>query len=104
MSGHTPGPWVFVPEGIEDKWGDTDDMGGFYGPRGEQVCHFGDCTTYYPSNGEPPSEADARLMAAAPELLAFAQAYVNTFPESPVTWRLLEMARAAIAKATGEQP
>ena len=58
----TPGPWEFRPQSGKD-------MGGFYAPT-DRVCWFGDETTYYPSEGEPPSAEDARLIAAAPDLLA----------------------------------
>src|SRR5688572_16168182 len=60
---HTPGPWRFVEQMQTD-------MGGFVGLDDAHVCSFGDCATYYPTEGCPPSEADARLIAAAPDLLA----------------------------------
>jgi len=41
-------------------------MGGFVSADGQTVCTFGDCTTYYPDQGEPPELADSRLIAAAP--------------------------------------
>lgn len=68
--GFTPGPWTFVPAGGTREYGDDrTDMGRFTGADGTTVCEFGDETTYYPSNGFPPNEADARLIAAAPDLL-----------------------------------
>lgn len=68
--GFTPGPWTFVPAGGTREYGDDrTDMGRFTGADGTTVCEFGDETTYYPINGFPPNEADARLIAAAPELL-----------------------------------
>jgi hypothetical protein len=88
---HTPGPWaydgldrVIVKENVKD------------------IAHM-DRTA---------SEADARLITAAPDLLEALKWYVerdeqiaahNTAPYSAQTinnWRLL--ARAAIAKATGD--
>ena len=45
---------------------------------------------------------DMRLMAAAPDLLEFAQQFIDRYGMYE-TWMTAE-ARAAIAKATGEQP
>ena len=47
-------------------------------------------------------EADAKLIAAAPDLLEFAQHFIDRYGMYE-TWMTAE-ARAAIAKATGEQP
>lgn len=46
------------------------------------------------------NEANARLIAAAPELLAALQAIMDLNPQLPMGYT--EEARAAIAKATGE--
>jgi hypothetical protein len=43
-------------------------QGGFVGANEVEVCNFGDDEQYYPTAGIPPSEADARLIAAAPEM------------------------------------
>ena len=48
----TPGPWEWVGSTLE-------------GPRG-----FGDVLSCSVFEGEPPTDADARLIAAAPDLLA----------------------------------
>lgn len=109
MSGvkHTPGPWHWVPS----PHATHPDMGAFFSDGGQRVCWFGDAEQYYPSQGEPPSDADARLIAAAPDLLdalreardALHQHYVDWDgePEDAVP---LQLARAkcdaAIAKAT----
>ncbi len=45
-------------------------------------------------------EANARLIAAAPDLLAFAQEMIKRYPNSP--W-ISEQAQAAIDKATVQQ-
>lgn len=50
---------------------------------------------------EPPSAADLRLMAAAPELLEAVRALLNALP-SATTHPAIKQARAAIANATGE--
>lgn len=89
MSAHTPGPWVY-------------DSGSFYA-----AVQLNDCGT----TNEPPiidmgagrpedSEANARLIAAAPELLAALEKIEN---ETAATW-VCDVARAAIAKATGAAP
>ena len=53
----TPGPWEWHP-------GHRTTMGDFQGPRGS-ICDFGDATQYYPTEGTPPSDADAAFIAAA---------------------------------------
>lgn len=65
---HTPGPWY---------WG-KDPKGRFSEPYllagdGTVICHFGDDEEYYPTEGDIPSEANARVIAAAPDLLAYAE-------------------------------
>lgn len=64
---HSPGPW---------KWDDDKDLDDEQLPvlrdaSGNVVCDFGVDVTYYPTAGTSPVEADARLIAAAPELLEF---------------------------------
>ena len=92
---HTPAPWTFVP-----SKGPEDDMGGLMNADGEWICWFGDSTHYYPTEGEPPSEEDARLIVAAPDLLAVLQ---HIDAHGYTTGEDYDMVRAAIAKATGEQ-
>ena len=102
MSAHTPGPWVFRSESGASGC-DDNDMGGIYAPDFVEVCWFGNGTTYYPTEGCPPSEANGRLMAAAPDLLeaciqaeaAIAGLDFDGCPEA------LAVIRAAIAKAEG---
>ena len=90
MSNHTPGPW----EVMIDDAGFID----FYriDANGETV---GEALL---------GEADARLIAAAPDLLAALQALVvlddGNRSELWCWSEEFEAARAAIAKATGEQP
>lgn len=102
MSAHTPGPWHFVPTGSTGRGrDDAADKGGFYGPDGEEVCWFGDETTYYPCEGSPPNEVDARLIAAAPCLLA---ALLGVLRVADRQTDEFDAARAAIAKATTPAP
>lgn len=78
---HTPGPWFW------DKVS-----------TGHCRHVIVDSEGFTIANPSPMSEADARLIAAAPELLTALQAGVdNDIPMAD--W--LSMARAAIARATG---
>jgi hypothetical protein len=83
MSEHTPGPWV---------WTDYGELSG----AGDVVMD----ADYF----SEPSEADARLIAAAPDLLAACEAMLVELDE----WEqelgrhpACDLARAAIAKAKG---
>lgn len=122
MANHTPGPWIFVKSGGKgNSYEDHSDMGGFKSDStADTVCWFGDDTQYYPSEGTPPNEHDARLIAAAPcllEALIWMVENDDTYEgDEPVdrlggeSWNEhnrywiegLNKARAAIAKATGE--
>lgn len=103
---HTPGPWVVV-EGL----GRTDEVR----IRIESESTALDICTLSWFDPEPHDRvqmsADARLIAAAPELLAalewalpFAEKYENTFPGGPrqqlMEAKLAEV-RAALAKVRG---
>ena len=83
---HTPGPW-FVQES------DHADTGLLIKPIPGQVV--AECDPV------PEMEANARLIAAAPELLEALQACVKLLREDGTT---TQRALAAIAKATGGQP
>lgn len=84
---HTPGPW--------------ESINGYIFPiKGEKICIM----TAMGSKGSE-REANARLIAAAPELLEALQSIIeigkrNT--ENPKYDGYYDAARAAIAKATGE--
>ena len=115
-SKHTPGPWELIPPRPYD--GDDDDLqgsfytpGGIEGADGSPVCLLGD-----PSGSGTMFEnaANARLIAAAPDLLEAAQEFqrLGLVILSAVNFadganldevtRALNSARAAIAKATQE--
>jgi len=94
---HTPGPWVATHADGNDlivKSGDIEVVAGC-GWRGPPYMR-----------GNP--DADARLIAAAPDLLAALQALaygeliLPMVSEREQRRQLQEMAFAAIAKATGE--
>lgn len=90
MSAHTPGPWLHGKS--------SDDI---ITPNGVGIAS--PCENY----DEDQWQADARLIATAPELLAalrdvlpLAEAYLRHAPAHPDNGRLAD-ARDAIAKATG---
>lgn len=97
---HTPGPWVaddnegFSPWSI---WSRMAPSG--HGTPGRKVAVVDDCSGH--------SDADAQLIAAAPELLEALKACAAVCAGETMNKRglisALEQARAAIAKATGEQ-
>ena len=102
MSKHTPGPWYATFD--DYRW--VIDCQGEFGPKKALAVTAG----FYPKH-----EANARLIAAAPELLEAAQMVIAwykaeddhskaDFYERMQMCRDSESAlRAAIAKATGEQ-
>jgi len=77
MSKHTPGPWAVHPQAL---------MG----------VHQPELECWIPQN-----KKDARLIAAAPDLLEVLQAILNDGFHCDVVPHLHQKARAAIAKATG---
>jgi hypothetical protein len=86
---HTPGPWTYDKK--DGSIGTQDGLTVTAGAYGYDIA----C-----------SDADGVLMAAAPELLEALQSIVNFWDEQVPTVHVNEMhiaARAAIAKATGEQ-
>ena len=89
MSTHTPGPWTAVHATVSAQ---IDVM---------EIAEVADMRVIPASGGWPTAgapESDARLIAAAPELLKALQDLCDTLGECGMT----EKARAAIAKATGE--
>lgn len=86
---HTPGPWMALePESSEEHW--------------EIEDGFGHTATVYGDDAE--AEANARLIAAAPDLLAACKAWEYARKEggiSMVDWFNVawEKTQAAIAKA-----
>ena len=101
MATHTPGPWTLHPTALHPavRSVGTPDAG----PR--RICTVGTM------NGNPVDKANARLIAAAPELLeALKEAenaladYIPTIERTGASLNyghsVLKKARAAIAKAT----
>ena len=92
MSTHTPAPWYVLAEGITDA---AIGYRAIIDSDGYTVC-----------NCSPMGEANARLIAAAPDLLNaldglldYLREYDADYPEAAP---IFGKARAAIAKATGE--
>jgi len=93
MSKHTQGPWKAVPQAVVDAVEMFEIA---------QVSHFvvvSDAGELWPSKQGAP-EDDARLIAAAPGLLEFAQEWLSR--QGTDENYMVARARAAIAKATGE--
>ena len=99
MSKHTPGPWIQVRDGRS-----------VCAPSflGVSVAFCGDCTVvskegkYSISKDE--AQANARLVAAAPDLLEallWLADWSETDPNAPGDLSAREVARAAIVKAEG---
>ena len=111
---HTPGPWELSEAQYKDGFGTY--------RRVEQVEQFGDvvasvCIRHAVNHTlDACGDANARLIASAPDLLEalveLSKSFVDTYFDDPrsddeidahqVFWE--NKARAAIAKATGEQP
>ena len=104
---HTPGPWRISGESattVQADYRAINSEGGVLIARALGYPNSG----YFPSDDE--AAANARLIAAAPELLEALEALrdnVGTcicYDESAREFNAWEMAKAAIAKAKGEQP
>lgn len=93
MSKHTPGPWAL----------DLQDDGGFritgVGGHGKTAAYVVCCRDAHEMKGE--THANARLIAAAPDLLAAARAALAAW-EGTGPAIDLDTLRAAIAKAEGK--
>lgn len=108
MTKHTPGPWVTT------EW-PKPNIDGPYLKIGikhkSEVCDGGEhCTVeagHITPEADATARANARLIAAAPELLAVAVRIVGAAISPPKDQKrklqeVAELARAAIAKARGE--
>lgn len=100
---HTAGPWAY-------KRADhpTDGEYDFAVRAGGKVIAEAFGRVDHGEAGKRPAEANARLMAAAPELLAALKAFAEASEEFPSLLEplsdLVDDARAAIAKAEGRAP
>lgn len=98
MSGHTPGPWFYEED--DHAWM-------LFGGNGIMPMQLAKC----PKKGSPyaeywPEEADARLIAAAPEFLEVCKELLRCWHEEGIHARAwdeaTEDAERAIAKAEGK--
>lgn len=100
MSAHTPGPWRWVGPFL-----DASDLVSDHGPIIEYQSYEGQS---FAGTSDAQDEANARLIAAAPELLEALRevmAEVEDCCAVPADeWDFVAKVRTAIAKATGEQP
>ncbi len=89
---HTPGPWRII-DGTEVR-----------GADGTIVCNTADYRVPAPA-AEAVAVPDAALIAAAPDLLAALQRIIRAADRMPIDSPLdgiIDEARAAIARATGQ--
>ena len=98
MSEHTPGPWqadAIGSDGSFEIWS-TRDM-----PHNEWII----CSRNGIEHRAPESRANAKLIAAAPDLLAALKEIAEGYraPSPTPIQDIKEIARNAIAKATGEK-
>ena len=104
---HTPGPWRFELRGMIENA-----LGGWIATSLDILDADGELVARIPGPiGDPQGErdhADARLIAAAPDMLAACEALVladeigNPTDATLILEEALGKARAAIAKARGE--
>lgn len=104
MSKHTPGPWTL--ETVRTQSGQCHKIGPFPARRGgdgeRHACLYAD----YPSAHNPADIellANARLISAAPELLAALERLITERKLGLASVGAWETARSVIAKARGEQ-
>lgn len=96
---HTPGPWKVISRGYPFPglrvWTAAENL-----VADLEICMINNLEEY-----EGQRLADARLIAAAPDLLKAAEEAVAALEPLPLTWELsavFETLRRAIAKAKGE--
>lgn len=102
---HTPGPWAVEYAETRVRWpvvvcGEKYDDG-----SNVSVCEVSQSFDKdAPANSDDRSEAEAnaRLIAAAPELLEACVSWIAIYEEVPMMRGLVSRTRAAIAKAIGE--
>jgi len=109
MAEHTPGPWEYRPASNYVGYaifpvGTLPSLASVERPRGDPEVLNVQCHNF-PGN----TEANARLIAAAPDLLAACQSIVALYDHALATnttvsvpGAIWDTMKAAIAKATGE--
>lgn len=100
---HTPGPWTVLPEEADKDYlrirGTR--LGGRYKVANVHMPRLWESHYVLRDRANAESGSNARLIAAAPELLEALQFVMTASGEQLST--AFEQAQAAIAKATGEQ-
>jgi hypothetical protein len=92
MSKHTPGPWQLVRGAVRDQYDTIEGIVGAEDRRIMRGCH--------PFRADEEQLANARLIAAAPEMLEalkYAVEFIKMYTDQPIGIEILE----AIAKAEG---
>ena len=103
---HTPGPWHVKDHGNDSEG--TKIMVYVSRPETENTCKNPDVCRVYQIGGDRSSERfyNARLIAAAPDLLQALEALYNSAPcakpANAELWEALQLTREAIRKAKGE--
>lgn len=104
MSGHYPGPWKYWTDQYVDDWGTV------RASDGKFICQAKDprCTLFdteklnaHRENNTDPWEANARLIAAAPELLEACKDMLTWVNSQHVDAQVIDAMRNAVAKAEG---
>lgn len=88
MKTHTPGPWYCDPSDTKHDF-----------PARQQVFGGGYLLAEVAGNGKGSSGANARLIAAAPDLLAACKAFLSCKPDERDAIDLEIMVEEAVAKA-----
>jgi hypothetical protein len=100
MANHAPGPWFVSGVRIKMDRGEWHGVNRYDGAKkqDQNIC----CVGFDPRTGE--GFADARLIAAAPEMFEALRAIAEgcSFPEDDVQRACRDRAREAIAKAEGK--
>jgi len=103
---HTPGPWVTNTAGSA-KRGEPFKIAEIYVYAPDTQDDTAICADVIDPVTQEPSEANAALIAAAPDLLAALQALVDmdvSYQRGPKVQQAVDNALAVIAKATGATP
>lgn len=95
---HTPGPWETYCNNSQGYVLGVLASGDGFRAGNECLCEVRDPNGY--EGGVPEAEANAQLIAAAPELLAACQLLVAGWGHQDGVSAAVEAARAAIAKAS----
>lgn len=93
---HSPGPWTVTPTANPDKEFGISDS------ESTIVCRL----DHWRGDAEVTQDANAKLIAAAPDLLAAMVQFiydVETWEDQGKDWDMVKMAKDAIEKATGKR-